>query len=110
MGITAFQERTETQGKITFHTHLHFSNTNGHWNSEEELGFYLRSTVGKKVQKLLKATTHGNQGVTVQRWIPERHMTYNFKKMNRQRHLRLTRLVQDGDLLLDVERSDLLSI
>jgi hypothetical protein len=110
LGITAFQERTETQGKVTFHTHLHLSNTNGHWDSREELGFYLRSTVGKKVQKLLKTTTYGNQGVTVKRWSPERHMTYNFKEMNRQRHLKLIQFVQDGDLLLDVERSDLLSI
>ena len=69
-----------------------------------------RSKVGKKVQKLLKTTTYGNQGVTVKRWDPERHMTYNFKEMNRQRHLKLIQFVQDGDLLLDVERSDLLSI
>ena len=109
LGITAFQERTETQGKITFHTHLHLSNTNGHWSSEEELHCYLRYVIGKKVQKLLKTDTPGNKGVVVLPWVEEQHMTYNFKEMNRKHQVQLTRYIQDGDLLLDVERSDLLS-
>ena len=64
---------------------------------------------GKKVQKL--PSNHSwKPGSDGKRWDPERHMTYNFKEMNRQRHLKLIQFVQDGDLLLDVERSDLLSI
>ena len=107
IGVTAFQERTETQGKVTFHTHLHLSNTNGKWHNQHELKFYLRHKIGKKVIKLLKSDTPGNQGITVIPWVSEHHRSYNFKEYGRQQRKKLTRYTQDGDHLLDVKLSDL---
>jgi len=111
LGLTFFQERTEVQGsKVTFHTHVHISNSNNRWNSPEELHYYLRYVIGSRVDKLLKSDTKHNEGVVVKRWVEENHMSYNFKEMERQRKSNLTRYVQDNDLLLDVENSDLLPL
>ena len=110
LGITVFQERTETQGKITFHSHFHLSNTNGRWSNHEEVKFYLKHKIGKRVMKLLKSDTPGNEGIKALDWVQERHMAYNFKEIDRKRYVQMTRYTQDGDLLLDVELSDLLPL
>ena len=120
LGITAFQERTESQkGQVTFHTHLHIYNSSsgsaiitdpqdGYWQNSEQLHFLIRYKLGTKIQKLLKSTTHGNEGVVVKRWCKENHQYYNMKEMERQKKKVLTRYTQDKDLLLDVLNSDLL--
>ena len=111
LGLTVFQERTEVQGsKVTFHTHIHISNTGGLWSTPEALEVYLRYNIGKRVKKLLKTDTQYNEGVTVKKWIAERHRSYNFKEQQSQQSKRLTRFTQDRDLLLDVENSDLLPL
>ena len=124
LGMTAFQERTiNTKGQTTFHTHLHLYNTRSGsavladpqdllWDNPSQLHFVLRYKLGTKVQKLLKSTTKGNEGVVVERWNEEHHQTYNMKEMTRQKHRRFARAcryAQDPDLLLDVMNSDLLT-
>ena len=120
LGITAFQERTESQkGQVTFHTHLHLYNSSsgssvitdpqdGLWQNSQQLHFLIRHKLGTKIQKLLKSTTPGNEGVVVKRWNEENHRYYNLKEMERQKKKVLTRYTQDNDLLLDVMNSDLL--
>jgi len=120
LGITAFQERTEMQnGQVTFHTHLHLYNSSsgsaiitdpqdGLWQNSEQLHFLIRYKLGTKIQKLLKTTTPGNEGVVVKRWNKDHHRDYNMKEMGRQKKKVLTRYTQDNDLLLDVMNSDLL--
>lgn len=107
LGLTVFQERTLIQGdKTTFHTHIHISNTKGIWTSEEEVESFIRNIVGSKVDRLLKSDTKHNRGVVARKWIPEQHMSYNFKEIDRKRNQQITRFTQDSDLLLDVETSD----
>ena len=102
LGITVFQERTESQkGQVTFHTHLHLYNSSsgsaiitdpqdGYWQNSEQLHFLIRYKLGTKIQKLLKSTTHGNEGVVVKRWNKENHRYYNMKEMERQKKKVLT--------------------
>ena len=109
LGITAFQERTESQnGQVTFHTHLHLYNCQSQWNSAEQVHFLIRYKIGNKIEKLLKTNSKGNEGVVVRRWEEEHHRYYNLKEMKRQKKIVLTRYTQDNDLLLDFENSDLL--
>jgi len=109
LGITAFQERTEMQkGQVTFHTHLHLYNCTSLWESSEQLHCLIRYKIGNRIEKLLKSTRKGNEGVVVRRWEEEHHRYYNLKEMERQKKKVLTRYTQDNDLLLDFENSDLL--
>ena len=122
LGITAFQERTEIQtGKVTYHTHLHLYNSlsgsaiisdphEGRWQHKNQVHFLIRHKLGKKIQKMLKSTTKGNEGVVVKPWNKEHHMYYNLKEMERQKKKVFTRYTQDKDLLLDIENSDLLPL
>ena len=109
LGITAFQERTESQkGQVTFHTHLHLYNCKSTLNSAEQVHFLIRYKIGNRIEKLLKSNTKGNEGVVVREWEEEHHRYYNLKEMERQKKKVLTRYTQDNDLLLDFENSDLL--
>ena len=109
LGITAFQERTESQkGQVTFHTHLHLYNCNLQLHSSEHVHFLIRYKIGNRIAKLLKSSTKGNEGVVVKKWEEEHHRYYNLKEMERQKKKVLTRYTQDNDLLLDFENSDLL--
>jgi hypothetical protein len=125
MGITTFQERTVNQkGKVTFHTHLHFYNCSRResagggmisypspiWKSPEDLHFLIRYKVGLRIQKLLKTTTKGNEGVVVKVWNDNLHRAYNLKEMETQNKIFILRYNQDSDMLLDVENSDLLPL
>lgn len=122
LGLTCFQERTTTQkGLVTFHTHIHLFNCSARgsaiisdpeplWNSPEQLHHHIRYELGQSIDKMLKTTSLGNEGVVVKRWKEEHHRYYNLKEMERQKKMVLTRYVQDHDLLLDVENSDLLPI
>ncbi len=126
LGMTVFQERTmNPKGKVTFHTHMHLYNTSSgsaifshpepRWDNASQLHFLLRYNLGTKIQKLLKSTTSGNEGVVVKKWVKEHHEAYNFKEVARQQKLLITRYTeackyaQDKDLLLDVMNSDLLT-
>ena len=126
LGMTVFQERTmNPKGKVTFHTHMHLYNTSSgsaifsdhqpRWDNASQLHFLLRYKLGTKIQKLLKSTTSGNEGVVVKRWVKENHEQYNMKEIDRQQKLLRTRYAeackyaQDKDLLLDVMNSDLLT-
>jgi len=80
------------------------------WNSPEQLHHHIRYELGQSIDKMLKTSTLGNEGVVVKRWKEEHHRYYNLKEMERQKRMVLTRYVQDHDLLLDVENSDLLPI
>lgn len=114
MGVTSFQERTEDHdGKVVFHTHLHLFNTNSYFDrpnrqGDEYLKWFLTHKVGRKVYRLLKTSSIGNEGVVVRKWNEDHHRYYNLKEMERQKKKALTRYTQDGDLLLDIENSDLL--
>lgn len=109
-GITAFQERTEINGKVVFHTHLHIYNSRGRWQSADDLLSFIRRNVGTHVEKLLKSESLFNKGVTVKNWSEKQHQNYNFKELRRNRHPSLDRYNQDKDMLLDVESSDLLPL
>ena len=120
LGITAFQERSVNQhGNVTYHTHLHLYNCfhlgaainadpKPLWKTAHDLHFLIRYKVGSKIEKLLKSSAKGNEGVVVRKWEEEHHRYYNLKEMDRQRRVVLTRYTQDGDLLLDYANSDLL--
>ena len=104
-----FHERTCYQtGKVTFHTHMHLSNTDGRWGSELVVEDFVRKS-GANVKKLLKSTKKANKGVESTAWHQDQHMHYNLKEHQRQKKITLTRYLQDGDLLLDYENSDLIS-
>ena len=67
LGMTVFQERTESQGnKVTFHTHLHLLNTQGRWNDEGEVYYYLLRQESKN--EILKSYSPENQGLTARIW------------------------------------------
>ena len=105
-GMMTFQERTLSQtGKVTFHTHMHLSNTDGRWGSDLVVEDFVRKS-GANVKKLLKSTKKGNKGVESTAWHQDQHMHYNLKEHQRQEKITLTRYLQDGDLLLDYENSD----
>ena len=107
-GMMTFQERTVSQtGKVTFHTHMHLSNTDGCWESKRDVEEFVRKS-GANVKKLLKTTKKGNKGVESIAWHQDHHMYYNLKEHQRQKKITLTRYLQDGDLLLDYENSDLI--
>jgi len=122
LGITTFQERTALQnGQITYHTHCHLYNSSsgsaiisdppiGLWDNSAQLHFLIRYKLGTKIQKLLKSTKKGNEGVVVKEWQEDHHKYYNLKEMERQKKIVLTRYTQDKDLLLDVENSDLIQL
>ena len=122
LGLMTFQERTEMQnGKITFHTHMHIYNSSSasaivadphhkEMNSEDTVHYLIRYKVGSKIQKLLKSTTKGNEGVVVRKWEEDHHRYYNLKEMKNQKRKVLTHYLQDKDLLLDFENSDLLPL
>lgn len=126
LGMTVFQERTmNPKGKVTFHTHMHLYNTSSgsaifsdpqpRWDNPSQLHFLLRYNLGSKIQKLLKSTTSGNEGVVVKKWVKEHHEAYNFKEVARQQKLPIRnyaeacKYAQDKDILLDVMNSDLLT-
>ena len=126
LGMTVFHERTmNPEGKVTFHTHMHLYNTSSgsaifsdpqpRWDNTSQLHFLLRYKIGTKIQKLLKSTTSGNEGVVVKRWVKENHEQYNMKEIARQQKLHRTmyakacKLAQDKDLFIDVMNSDLLT-
>ena len=103
-----FHERTVSQtGKVTFHTHMHLSNTDGRWGSSRDIEEFVRIS-GANVKKLLYTTSEGNKGVESIAWHQDRHMHYNLKEHQRQKKITLTRYLQDGDLLLDYENSELI--
>ena len=95
---------------MTFQTHLHLFKTQGRWNDEGEVYYYLRHVIGSKVMKLLKSDAPGNQGVVVKPWNEDHHKYNNLKEMKRQKKKVLTRYTQDKDLLLDIKNSDLLPL
>ena len=122
LGITSFQERTISEtGKINYHTHWHIYNTasgsaiitdpqDGLWQNSTQLHFLLRYKVGTKIQKLLKTTTKGNEGIVVKRWQEEFHLDYNMKEWKKKRYEFFHQYSQDKDLLIDPENSDLLPL
>ena len=63
-----FHERTVSQaGKVTFHTHMHLSNTDGRWGSSRDIEEFVRIS-GANVKKLLYTTSEGNKGVESIAW------------------------------------------
>lgn len=87
---------------LPFHTHLHLEKLPSPLNEQWYLDVLLRNQVAPRVQKLLKTTTKGNQGVVIKRWNPKHHGFYNLKDYYRYKHH------QDPDLVLDYINSDLL--
>ena len=67
-GMMTFQERTFSQtGKVTFHTHMHLSNTDGRWESKRDIEEFVRSS-GANIEKLLKTTSEDIKGVAAKPW------------------------------------------
>ncbi len=64
--------------------------------------------VGNKIQKLLKTTSKGNEGVTVERWCEDHHRHYNLKELQRQKKMQMHKYLQDDNMLFDYVNSDLL--
>ena len=127
LGMTVFHERTmNPKGKVTFHTHMHLYNTSSgsaifsdpqpRWDNTSQLHFLLRYKLGTKIQKLLKSTTSGNEGVVVKRWVKEHHEQYNMKELLVKRSYLeqggkgSSRYAQDKDLFIDPMNSDLLPL
>jgi hypothetical protein len=122
LGITSFQERTiSDNGKIIYHTHWHIYNSasgsaiitdphEGLWQNWAQLHFLLRYKVGNRIQKLLKTTKKGNEGIVVKRWSEEFHLDYNMKEWKQKRYEFFHQYTQDKDLLIDYENSDVLPL
>lgn len=120
VGLTSFQERSLTKsGKVTFHTHWHiyncipsgsaiFANPHPLLKSEEGVHLLIRYKVGNKIRKLLKTTSKGNEGVTVERWCEDHHRHYNLKELQRQKKMQMQKYLQDDNMLFDYVNSDLL--
>ena len=120
VGLTSFQERALTKsGKVTFHTHWHIYNCNHSGSarntdphplmkSAEGVHLLIRYKVGNKIQKLLKTTSKGNEGVTVERWCDDHHRNYNLKELQRQKKMQMQKYLQDDNMLFDYVNSDLL--
>ena len=84
-GMMTFQERTLSQtGKVTFHTHLHLSNTDGRRESKRDVEEFVRFS-GANVKKLLNTTDDGNKDVDAKVWHQDQHMYYNLKEHQRQK-------------------------
>ena len=86
---------------LPFHTHLHLGELPYPLNEQWFLKVLLTEKVAPRVEKLLKTTTKGNEGVVIKRWNPENHGFYNLKDYYRYKHH------QDPDLVLDCKNSDL---
>ena len=86
---------------LPFHTHLHLGELPSPLNHQWYLQYLLTQKVAPRVQKLLKTTTKGNEGVVVKPWIQDHHVFYNIKVYYRYKHH------QDSDLVLDYRNSDL---
>ena len=103
--LVFFHERTPVISRNRcihpFHTHLHLGAVPEPWNQKESLTSLIRHHVSPRVQKLLKSTTPGNQGVVIKPWNYQHHAFYNLKDYNSWRHH------QDPDLILDYQNSDL---
>ena len=84
-----------------FHTHLHLGKLPSPLKEKWFLDVLLKGRVAPRVEKLLKTTTKGNEGVVIKRWNPEYHGFYNLKDYYRYKHH------QDPDLVLDYKNSDL---
>ena len=118
VGLTSFQERALTDsGKVVFHTHWHIYNCNPSWSqdlphplikSAEGVHLLIRYKVGSKIRKLLKTTSKGNKGVTVEKWCEDHHRHYNLKELQRQKRMQMQKYLQDDNMLFDYENSDLL--
>ena len=86
-GMMTFKERTFSQiGNVTFHTHIHLSNTDGRWESKRNIEEFVRSS-GANVKKLLKNMSKGNKGFDADTWHQVQHMYHNFKEQQRQKIL-----------------------
>jgi len=86
---------------LPFHTHLHLEKLPSPLNKQWYLDVLLKNQVAPKVQKLLKTTTKGNEGIVIKRWNQKHHGSYNLKDYYRYKHH------QDSDLVLDYKNSDL---
>jgi hypothetical protein len=86
---------------LPFHTHLHLGELPSPLNEQCFLKVLLTEKVAPRVEKLLKTTTKGNEGVVIKRWNPEHHGFYNLKDYYRYKHH------QDADLVVDYQNSDL---
>ena len=86
---------------LPFHTHIHLEKLPSPLNEQWFLDVLLKSKVAPRVQKLLKTTTKGNEGVVIKRWNRKHHGSYNLKDYYKYKHH------QDSDLVLDYKNSDL---
>ena len=86
---------------------MHLSNTDGRWGSNRDIEEFF-GIIGANVKRFLKTTSEGNKGVDSKAWHQDQHMYYNLKERQREKEVTLTRYLQDGDLLLDYENSDLI--
>jgi hypothetical protein len=86
---------------LPFHTHLHLGELPSPFNEQWFLKVLLMEKIAPRVQKLLKTTTKGNEGVVIKRWNPDHHEFYNLKDYYRYKHY------QDADLVVDYQNSDL---
>ena len=86
---------------LPFHTHLHLEKLPSPLNEQWYLDALLKNQVAPKVQKLLKTTSKGNEGIVIKRWNQKHHGSYNLKDYYKYKHH------QDSDLVLDYKNSDL---
>ena len=87
---------------LPFHTHLHLEKLPSPLNEQWYLDVLLRNQVAPRVQKLLKTTTKGNEGIVIKRWNKKHNGSYNLKDYYKCKYH------QDSDLVLDYKNSDLL--
>jgi len=86
---------------LSFHTHLHLEKLPSPLNKQWYLDVLLKNQVAPKVQKLLKTTTKGNEGIVIKRWNQKHHGSYNLRGIYKYKYH------QDSDLVLDYMNSDL---
>ena len=109
-----FHERTaDPSGRLIYHSHLHLSELPPPYSTPQHLEHLIDTKVAPGFQCLKIHKGHNrcrNQGsrsapnpaVVIKPWIAEHHAHYNLKDYVTYKHQ------QDGDLVLDLEGSDLI--
>ncbi|MEY3972415.1 MAG: hypothetical protein RLY84_808, partial [Actinomycetota bacterium] len=86
--------------KLAFHTHFHLEGSN-RVNEVIHLDAIMQSRVRPGFDRLKRRDTLLNKTIVVNAWSRQFHATYNIKDYYSNQYL------QDGDLVIDYENSDL---
>lgn len=99
-----FHERAEDPiGRLIYHSHLHLSDCPNTIITTLDLHWIIDTKVAPRFQCLKHLHSKRDPAVVIKPWNQTHHGTYNLKDYYTYKHH------QDADLVLDYERSDLIS-